>query len=611
MKRRLAALLTCALIAFGQRIPSPPPAAAPDPWVIDAVAFDSDGRPVADLNAGDFEIVEGGQVRKITNFTWFDLRLHAALSPSGPSAQLPALGLVPDEIRRNLVVIVDDLGLPAAGINAVSSALREFVARSMSSGDRMAVLRSSGGTGVLQQLTGDTRILVDAIDGIHYLGGSTSAAAAASAFWGTIDQALVGLAQFPGRKIVVLFSENPCVSGPWDRALGAVAHAAHAAGAAVYAIHPLRDSPGAASGVPCALESLARDTGGSFGGDFTRVLQSEQGYYAIGFQPQDDSVDAAGRWSPATPAALKVRRPGVVVRYRAGYLSHLPAQIEFQVPAEHTVLLSRALASPFAASDIRASLTALFSDYAGQNPAVDMTLNFDSRDLSFIRDLEGTYHAMARVRVAAFSDDGRLTIPQEREFKLTLQPAAYRAAIESGLRFSLQMKLPFPGPWQIRAIVADSVSDRIGSASRFVEIPNLKQGALAISSLVLRGASDAQDGAPADPREEADIRIFKPGSNCTYSYSVFGALIGPDKQSSLETQTRILAGGRLVFERTQKGIVFGEAPVGARRQIKGRLNLESRIAPGDYLLQVTVRDALAPPDKPRTATQFIDFQVRE
>ena len=119
MKRRLAALLTCGLMAFGQRsrpASPPPPAAAPtSPWVVDAVVLDASGRPVADLTAEDFEVVQGGRARQITNFTWFDTRLHTAVSragqPAQPTVQLPALDLLPDEIRRNLVVVVDDLSL--------------------------------------------------------------------------------------------------------------------------------------------------------------------------------------------------------------------------------------------------------------------------------------------------------------------------------------------------------------------------------------------------------------------------------------------------------------------------------------------------------------------
>src|ERR1035438_4323747 len=243
MSRRLAALLTCALMAFGQRSrpDAPAPAAAPDPWLVDALALDANGRPVTDLTAADFELTQGGRSRKITNFTWFDTRQHTSVTLP---AQLEALDLLPDEIGRNLVVVVDDLGLSPAGIDAVCGTLKTFLADSMSSGDRMAILRNSEGTGVLQQLTGDKRILLNAIDGIRYLGGGTSAVVAGGASWLTLVYALHGLRDFPGRKVVVLFSENPGAAGLLDPTVTAVAYAAHAAAAAVYALDPLSPVPG-------------------------------------------------------------------------------------------------------------------------------------------------------------------------------------------------------------------------------------------------------------------------------------------------------------------------------------------------------------------------------
>jgi VWFA-related protein len=579
--------------------------------VVDAVVLDASGRPVADLTAEDFEVVQGGRARQITNFTWFDTRLHTAVSRLGQAAQLPALDLLPDEIRRNLVVVVDDLGLTPGGIKAVRDAMRAFVGGSMSPGDRMAILRSSGGSGVLDQLTGDTRTLVTAIDGIRYLGGGTSAASAGKASWLTLRYALDGLRDFTGRKVVVLFSENPGGTGPSDRGMGEAAQAAHAAAAAVYALHLLPEAPGVPAAAPSAMESLARDTGGLFGTDFARVLENEQGYYAIGFQPEDNSIDASGRWSPATPAVVKVRRPGVVVRSRAGYLSQRP-RVEFPAPVEHAVLLNNALASPFAGSEIRTGLTAVLAEYPREGPSVDVIVHFDLRDISFIHDLQDMYQGTAQLWMAAYTDDGRSTIPLAREYKLNLRPAEYRHSLEYGLRFSFQMKLPAgPGGWQIRAVVADSSSDRIGSATRFVETPNVQQGGLALSGLILRGGSPAADSAPADPRGDAGVRIFKPGTGCTFLYSVFNALTGPDKQSTLEVQTRIFADGRVVLDGKPGRVTFGETPGGSRRQIIGQLKLDPLMAPGDYILQVTVRDLLAPPGQPRRATQFTDFQVRE
>ena len=216
MKRRLAVLACFAVIAFGQRADSPLAAVALQSQVIDAVGLDSSGNPVTDLTAKDFEVVRGGVAQKITRFTWFDTRLHTAVSRADGAEQVPALDLLPDEIRRNLVVVVDDLGLSPAGIQTVRTLLKAFVAGPMGRGDHVAILCSSGGTGMLQQLTGDTRTLTSAIEGIRYLGGGTTAASAARAYWLTLGYALEGVRYLPGRKAIVVFSENPGEPGPWD-----------------------------------------------------------------------------------------------------------------------------------------------------------------------------------------------------------------------------------------------------------------------------------------------------------------------------------------------------------------------------------------------------------
>jgi VWFA-related protein len=598
-------------MAFGQRSrpDAPAPLAAPTPWVVDALALNASGRPVTDLTAADFVLVQGGRLRKITNFTWYDTRLHTLATRA---EQPGALDLLPDEIGRNLVVVVDDLGLSPAGIDTVRGTLKAFVADSMSPGDRTGILRVSEGSGVLQQLTGDKRILGNAIDRIRYLGGGTSPVAAGSASWLTLVYALHGLRDFPGRKVVVLFSENPGLAGPPPGTDAAdTAYAAHAAAAAVYALGPLPPSPGVTTATPGALESLARDTGGWFGGDFAQVLQNEQGYYAIGFQPEEDnSAELSGSRPPVAFAELRVLRPGVVVRSRAGYISHRPP-IEFPAPVDHAALFNTALRSPFAAADIRARLTALFSTYSDQGPSVDAVLLFDTHDLSFIHDSEDMYHGAVHLGIAAFQNDGRATTVAQRVYELNLRPAEYRDGLEYGVRSPFQMKLPGPGAWQVRVVVADGTSDRIGSATRFVEIPDVPRGGLALSGVSLRGAPPAADHAPTDPRADPASRIFKPGQSCVFRSTVFNPLTGANKQSTLEVQSRIFAAGRVALDGKAERVTFGEASDGSRRQISGHIKLDPLLAPGDYILQVMVRDLLAPPGPPRTATQFIDFQVRE
>src|ERR1035438_732497 len=145
------------------------------------------------------------------------------------------------------------------------------------------------------------------------------------------------------------------------------------------------------------------------------------------------------------------------------------------------------------------------------------------------------------------------------------------------------MGMPGPGVWQIRAVVADSASDRIGSATRLVEVPNIPQGGLALSGVTLRGAPPADGKAPPDPRADPEVRIFKPGQTCIFRYTVFNQLTGADKKSTLEVRTRMFADGRLVLDGKPEQVTFAEGPDGLHRQISGPVKLDPGIAPGDYI----------------------------
>ena len=134
-------------------------------------------------------------------------------------------------------------------------------------------------------------------------------------------------------------------------------------------------------------------------------------------------------------------------------------------------------------------------------------MHFDAREISVIHDLQDMYQGSLQLRTAAYTDDGRSTVPMMTASKIAMRPAEYRYGIEHGLRLSFQITLPAPGAWQIRAVVADGTSDRLGSATQFVEIPNVKLGSLAMSGLVLRGETPA--GATGSGRSEC-------GPGCAY-----------------------------------------------------------------------------------------------
>src|SRR5262249_53563337 len=146
MKRGLAVVVLCTPMIFGQRKPASRPGPATHPLFFDAVVTGADGHSVPGLAAQDFELTQGGAPQKIADVTWFDNRQHAAAAP-------PGFPPPPDHIRRKIVLVVDDLGLPPDRVTALQDLLRVFVQR-LAPDDYAAILRTSSNAGGLA-LTSD------------------------------------------------------------------------------------------------------------------------------------------------------------------------------------------------------------------------------------------------------------------------------------------------------------------------------------------------------------------------------------------------------------------------------------------------------------------------
>ena len=162
--------------------PTPKPAAEEDVVKIsttliqvDATVTDRNGNIVTDLKPEDFEIYENNQKQSITNFSFVAAVPNAAppLSPTpknsaGNAVPVPPVTLKPEQVRRTVALVVDDLSLSFESVHFVRQALKKFVDTQMQDGDLVAIIRTGGGIGALQQFTSDRRQLYAAIDKIRW-----------------------------------------------------------------------------------------------------------------------------------------------------------------------------------------------------------------------------------------------------------------------------------------------------------------------------------------------------------------------------------------------------------------------------------------------------------
>ena len=179
-------LLFCVLLtAAAQDKPAPPPQnqkPSDDDDVVrittnlvqvDAVVT-KDGKVVPNLTAEDFEIYEDGKKQTITSFAYIsNVPTSTVAEPrtnekSTEVAPAPPPRLNRDDPRRIVALVVDDLGLSAESIHHVRSELRKFIAEELQPNDLVAVMRTSGELGALQQFTNDKRLLNRAVERLRW-----------------------------------------------------------------------------------------------------------------------------------------------------------------------------------------------------------------------------------------------------------------------------------------------------------------------------------------------------------------------------------------------------------------------------------------------------------
>jgi len=141
---------------------------------VDAVITDKNGKLITDLRPDEVQIFEDGHQQKITNFSFVNPETSTSQPlPSAPpdknAPPLPPTKMHREDVRRTIALVVDDLGLSFRSTYDVRNALKKFVDQQMQPGDLVAIIRTIGGIGALQQFTADKRQLHAAIERVNWV----------------------------------------------------------------------------------------------------------------------------------------------------------------------------------------------------------------------------------------------------------------------------------------------------------------------------------------------------------------------------------------------------------------------------------------------------------
>lgn len=673
---------------------------------MDAVVTDSKGRHITDLGPEDFEVLEDGKPQKLTHFSYVRIKTEpaAAAEPQAPIpkptpksvASLPPppmAQLRPEDVRRTIVLMVDDLGLSFESMAAVRSSLHKFVERQMQPGDLVAVCRTGVGSGALQQFSADKRVLMAIVDGLRWNpngrfganyfeeygklsdlavalsgtghGGATRSgdsrsldvsydarenAVSTVGTLGAINYIVGALRELPGRKSIVLFSdgfslyEASGTTAQYDdvqRALRALIDRANRSGTVIYTMHAAglqtaqldasdRVSLNGMSGEQANktlnrlthvgarggrdvelnmqlqnLGYLADKTGGlayQNGNDLNwgleRVMEDQQGYYLLGYHPPEGTLERKNRQSDFHDIQVKVTRAGLHVRSRTGFFGESDAESlpKYTTPVEQ---LRATMLSPFQSAAVGVRLTALYAEVPKQGPVVRNLLRINAADLTWHHLLGSDFARILLVAVAT-GEGAQPLAAMGRVYDLQVKPGMIAEARRDGVFYSLDVPVPKRGAYQVRVAVRDEATGKMGSATQFIEVPNLKKAGFALSSVVLRereqplALTGREDLTPA-------IRQFPRGTALEFLCLVARGR-NPKGDLDLATRVRILRDGKEVYSAPAK-LVDAK---GSGQAVFGALKLTDEMPPGEYYLQVIAADQKGNGD---AAGQWTDFTV--
>jgi len=671
---------------------------------VDAVVTGKDGKPVTDLRPDEIEIREDGRAQKITHFSYVTSDPTGTSQPakSVPTVDKnapapPPVRLRPEQVRRTIALVVDDLGLSFESTHYVRRALKKFVDEQMLSGDLVAIIRTSGGIGALQQFTSDKRQLYAAIEHVQWyptgraqigaftpIGTTSLATDPASAeagneeldqfredvfsvgTLGALNYIVKGLRELPGRKSILLISDglrifnrdDPSRSTRVLQALLRLVDLANRASVVIYTMDArglqtlgLTAADSTAGMNPEQIEEqlssrrasffdsqdglnyLAQQTGGiairnnnDLSSGLRRVLEDQKSYYLIGYRPDDSTFDRMTGRRKFHSLSLKVMRPGKFnVRMRNGFfgVSEEDARPVAATPRERIL---NALVSPFGSAGVHLRLTSLFANDAKFGSIMRSLLHIEARDLTFTDEPDGWHKAEFDVLAVTFGDNGNVVDQVGKSHAIRLGGDTYKRVLKEGFVYFVTVPIKKAGAYQLRVALRDRGSERVGSASQFVEVPDVKKKRVALSGVFVTGidpalkASESGKPAPAmnqsggegedlaDPANSAAVRQFQRGRIMQYGFVIYNARLDKARRPQLHAQLRLFRDSKPVFTGDERPLDTNNQPDLKRVGVMGALRLGTDLIPGEYVLQVMVTDQLAD-QKHRVSTQSIDFEI--
>ena len=595
---------------------------------LDVAVLDRNRRPVPNLTAADFTILEDGKPRPIVAF-------QELTAPDPDGSLVPWMREVAPDVRSNsaeglrlFLLVLDDVSVAGpvdelAVVDNVKTIARAFIDR-MGPLDQACVLFTGDNRQSLD-FTGDRQALLASVNKFHgtavpgilraiYPASVVKRAAESMIAASHRRKAMIyignGLrvAVDPGETFAQIGVNTGGMQGVQQQAVTEAQQAiaqAQRANVSIYTVNPRGleaygddASRTAINSANDALESVANVTGGfavtntnSFSAQVAQIFRETGTYYLIGYQ-------SAFTDSKFHRVKVELRQPGFNVRARNAVQAIRP---ENRKPAP---AVFKAIAGILPNPEMYMR-TALASFGVAERPGaagLKMGAVTIALGLSQPASRERVSHVIDLI-ATAFTREGKPIAHRRQTARLTLRPSEGDARYEILSRLDLK-----PGRYQLRFATHNAALDKSGSVYVDVEVPDFAKDKLSLSGVVL-AANPALPAAGADllggvtPVTPTTQRSF----SATDKVTVFlRAYQGGDKQPRPVAVRASIRDDRdsVVF---RSDIPLEPGAFTATRQADIRFPLPlATLKPGPHLLTV---EALV--DEKAAATRQVRLTIRE
>ena len=665
----------------------------------DVVVMDKNEQIVPDLKLEDFEVYDNGKRQELQFMEFVSVAGPGRTEGTGP-AKVAGIDtsvsrdLTAKELKRVIAFVVDDVTIPREDMARARDMLSDFIDNKMVDGDLVAVVRTIGGMGLLEQFTSDRTILRRAIaqlgvrsipphlaftgpeqgrmsaqlspSGEANLGTVTETVSTSNLDFdgpseGTnqVPRSIVALSvanrvvdslrQIPGRKNLVLvsgglplfdLSRGGSVIGDVSYVFERFADNATRSGVVINtmdirglqtagAVASFADTPGRSGLLSSAddvsrgrindagfgrgmdtarlgdkpptelltLRELAGRTGGvavvnsnNFAAGLDKVLHRSRGYYRLAYRPIEKFDNKFHRLE------VKVRRPGARIFSAEGYVAR---EDKAAGTASKEDQIVNAAISPLAqrSLDVVAELQYKF---ASNQAHLDINAFLNARKLNFKRSEDGKYQTSFDVVGFVFDQVGRSRGGFSQTVNADLTEQDYQRALLTGITYTASTQV-LPGYYQVRLVVREAETGKMGTVSRYFEVPDLSNKNLTMSSILLYEVEPSSK----TPQQLSAARAIARKHDLRYAAVIYNAKSEGGKPQ-VRSRLIISQNGKVLFQEPEQPVTTPGSGAGELVRV-GQLGM-SKVPPGRYVLTLVTTDPLA--DKKRqTVSRSVDFTV--